>query len=108
MTIGMEVGLGPGHIVLDRDPAPPNGKGHSSPHCHNLRARPYNPQPMSIVAKRLDDQDDTWYGGRPQPRPHCVTWEPSFPPPKKRGTAAPTFLPMSTPCLKKRPTFGLL
>jgi len=23
--------LGPGHIVLDRDPAPPHGKGHSSP-----------------------------------------------------------------------------
>jgi len=22
-------------------------------------------------------QDDTWYGGRPQPRPHCVRWGPS-------------------------------
>jgi len=32
MLLGMEVGLGPGHIVLDRDPAPPPRKGHSSPH----------------------------------------------------------------------------
>jgi len=23
------------------------------------------------------DQGATWYGGRPQPRPHCVRWEPS-------------------------------
>ena len=36
----MDVGLGPSHIVLDRDPAPP--KGHSSPHL----------SAMSIVAKR--------------------------------------------------------
>jgi len=25
------------------------------------------------------DQDATWYGGRPQPRPHCVRWGPSSP-----------------------------
>jgi len=29
--IGMEVGLGPGHIVLDGDPAPPPQKGHNRP-----------------------------------------------------------------------------
>jgi len=22
-------------------------------------------------------QDTTWYGGRPQPRRHCVRWDPS-------------------------------
>jgi len=27
-------------------------------------------------------QNTTWYGGRPQPRRHCVRWGPSFPPPK--------------------------
>jgi len=27
MPLGMEVGLGPGHIVLDGDPAPPPSKG---------------------------------------------------------------------------------
>jgi len=29
MKFGMQVGLGPGHIVLDGDPAPPPPKGHS-------------------------------------------------------------------------------
>ena len=40
MALGMEVGLGPGHIVLDGDPTPP--KGHTP-----------NFPPMSIFAKRL-------------------------------------------------------
>jgi len=33
MALGKKVGLGPGHIVLDRDPAPPHPKngGHSPP-----------------------------------------------------------------------------
>ena len=29
--LGMQVGLGPGHIVLDGDLAPPPPKGHSLP-----------------------------------------------------------------------------
>jgi len=29
MKLGMQVGPGPGHIVLDRNPAPPPPKGHS-------------------------------------------------------------------------------
>jgi len=29
MSLGMEVGLGPGNFVLDGDPAPPSPKGHS-------------------------------------------------------------------------------
>jgi len=29
MPLGTEVGLVPGHIVLDDDPAPPHGTGHS-------------------------------------------------------------------------------
>jgi len=28
MKLGMQVGLGPGHIALDGDPAPPPAKGH--------------------------------------------------------------------------------
>jgi len=56
LTLSMEVELG--HIILDEDPALPNGKGPRSPlHFHNLRTqalRPYKPRPMSIVAKRLD------------------------------------------------------
>jgi len=44
MKLGMQVGLGPGHIVLDRDPAPLHKKGTEPP----------NFRPMSIVAKWLD------------------------------------------------------
>jgi len=44
MPLGTEVGLSPGHIVLDGDPPPPYGKGHSSP--------PPTFRAMSIVAKR--------------------------------------------------------
>ena len=43
MPFGVEVGLGPDHIVLDGDPVPPR-KGAEQP----LTFRP-----MSIVAKRL-------------------------------------------------------
>jgi len=32
MPLGMEVGLCPAHIVLDRNPGPPPRKRHSSPH----------------------------------------------------------------------------
>ena len=28
------------------------------------------------------DQDETWHGGRPRTRPHCVKWGPSSPSPK--------------------------
>ena len=38
-------------------------------------------------------QNETWYGGRPPRRRHCVRWGRSFPPPQKRGTA-PNFRPV--------------
>ena len=47
-----EVGLGPGHIVLDGDPAPPwklNWKGAQQP--------PPNFLLMSVVAKQLDGSE---------------------------------------------------
>jgi len=44
MSLGTEVDLGPGHTVLDGDPAPP--EGHSNP--------PPSFQPMSIVAMVAD------------------------------------------------------
>jgi len=44
----MEVGLSPGHIVLDGDPAFPP-KGHSSPNQFLA---------MSIVAKPLDQDQE--------------------------------------------------
>ena len=45
MKLGMDVGLDPGHILLDGDPAPPPKKGGHSPQFF---------LPMSVVAKRLD------------------------------------------------------
>ena len=63
MTLGMEVGLGPGHIVLDEDPAlpPQKGGGHSSPQfsAHVLWPNGWT------------DQDATWYDDRPRSRPNC-------------------------------------
>ena len=43
MKLGMQVGLGSGHIVLDGDTALPPPKGHSPP----------NFQPISVAAKWL-------------------------------------------------------
>jgi len=76
MKLGVQVGLGPGHIVLDRDSAPPPHKRGGTP---NLRH-------MSVVAKWLH----TWYGGRPRPRRLCVWWGPTSP--RTKGTALTQFL----------------
>jgi len=39
------------------------------------------------------DQDATWYGGRPQPRRHCIRWGSCSP--SQKGTRAPNFRLMS-------------
>ena len=31
------------------------------------------------------DQDETWHGGRPQPRPYCARWGPISPLPQERA-----------------------
>ena len=60
MALGMEVAVGPGHIVLDGNLAPVPKNGGRAP----------NFQPIFIVAKRLDASrcNLVWTGGRPQPR----------------------------------------
>jgi len=35
----------------------------------------------------MDEEDETWHGGRPRYRPHCVWWEPSSP----KWSTAPQF-----------------
>ena len=72
MKLGMQVGLGPGHIVLGGDPAPPPLKGLSPPIFG-----PYLLRPNGCM-----DQDVTWYGGRPRPRRLCVRWGPRSPFPR--------------------------
>ena len=39
MKLGMQVGFGPGNIVLDGDPAPPTERGTAARHFRNLRAQ---------------------------------------------------------------------
>ena len=56
---------------------------------------PPNFRPMSILwPNSWMDQDATWYGGRPPPRPHCARWGHT---PQKRGVQSPrlNFWPMS-------------
>jgi len=65
MSLGVEIGLGPGDFVFDRDPAPPPEKRHSS---HPIFG-PYLLWPNGWM-----DQDATWYGGQPLPRRRCVRW----------------------------------
>ena len=69
MALGTEVGLGPGHIVLDGAPSSLHQKGGRSPI--------FGPFVLSPNGSMY--QDATWYGGRPQPRRLCVRWGPSFP-----------------------------
>ena len=63
-------GLGPGHIVLDGDPAPPSQKSERSP-------PPKKIGPCLLWPNGWMDQDGIWHGGRPQPRGLCVRWGPS-------------------------------
>jgi len=70
MPVGMEVGLSPGDLVLDRDRAPSPKRGQSP--IPNFR-------PMSIVAKRLNES--RWHLARSGPwsRPQSARWGPSTP-----------------------------
>jgi len=58
MKLGKEVGLSPGHIVLDEDPAVPKRDTNSqfSAHIYCGQKRGTVPPPifMPVVAKRLD------------------------------------------------------
>ena len=71
MPLGTEVGLGPGHIVLDGDPAL-SLKGAQLP-IFGLRV---------LWPNGRMDPDATWCGDRPRYWPHCVRWAPT----PQRGT----------------------
>ena len=73
MPLGMEVGLGPGHIVLGGGRGtsfPQNRKGHSNPPVLG---------PSLLWPNGWMDEDATCYGGRSRPKPHWVRWGPSLP-----------------------------
>ena len=81
IKLGMQVGLSPGHIVLDGDPAPTPPKGQ----------RPPIFGPYILWPNGWMDQHATWYGGRPWPKQHCVRWGTSCPP--QKGAEPPIFGP---------------
>ena len=85
MPLGMEVGLGPRHIVLDRDPAPPPKKW-----AHGTAPLPIF-GPCLLWPNGFMDEDATLYDGRPWPGQQCLRCGPSSTP---KGTA-PKFRPMS-------------
>jgi len=70
MSLGMELGLGPGNPVLDGDPAPPKKK-------------------CLLWPNGWMDHSGTRHGGRPDPRRLCVRWG-SKPFPQK-GEPPPQF-----------------
>ena len=83
MPLGMEVGLGPGHIVLDGDPAPPPEK-EAQP--HHFSAHVYYGQTVGCIRIPLGMEvglslGDNVLDGDPAPHP-------------LKGTA-PNFRPMS-------------
>ena len=84
MPLGTQVGLVPGHIVLDGVPAPLSKKG--------AEPRP-NFRPF-LWPNGWMDEDSTWYGSRPRPRPHCTRLVPSYP---RKGHSSPRFRPTGRP-----------
>jgi len=67
MPLGMEVGLGPHHIVLDGDPAPHPRKGHSRtavPHLHFRILRTQPPPHFSdqnVFGRPIAKRFALWY-----------------------------------------------
>ena len=74
-----EVGFGPGHIVLDGDPATPPKKG----------AEPPIFDPYLLWQNGCMHEDATWQGGRPQPKLNCLRCGPTSPP--QNGAVPPIF-----------------
>ena len=64
----MQVGLVPGHIAVDGDPAPPPQKGSG--------AVPQIFGPCLLRPNGWMDEAGTWHGGRPQLRRLCVRRDP--------------------------------
>ena len=83
MKLDMEVVLGPGHIVLDGDLAPPS------------MCTPPTIGACALWPNGWMEQDATCYGGRSRPWPHCIIdGDPAFLY-KKGGRASPNFRPIS-------------
>jgi len=78
MPLGTQIGLSPGDIVLDGDPAASRKREQEPPIFG----------PCLLWPNGWIDQDATWYGDRPRLSQHCVRLGPS-PPPRKKGAQQP-------------------
>ena len=87
MLLGTEVNLGPGDVVLDGVAAPPSPSPVKG-------AQPPVFGPCPLWPNGWMDEDATWYGNRPQPRPHYVRRGPGSLP--RKGHSSPPFF---GPCL---------
>jgi len=83
MALGEEVGLGPGHIVLDGDPAPLHKEGAEPP---NFRSSSYCGQTAGRIKMPLGTEVVLSSGD--------IALDGDTAPPQKRGRA-PNFQPMS-------------
>jgi len=82
MPLGM--GLSPGDFVFDGEPATHRKKGTPTPPNFGL---------CLLWPNGLMDEDATWYGSRPRPRPRCIRRGPCYP---RKGHSSP---PSFGPCL---------
>jgi len=82
MALGMEVGLGRSHIVLDGDPAPLPKKGTEPPIFG----------PFWLSLNGWMHQDATWYGGRPRHRRLCLMGT-QLPPEQRAHPLPPSLWP---------------
>jgi len=82
MSLGMELGLGPGDFVLDGDSLPLHKRGDGVP--------PPIFGPCLLWPNGWMYEAGTWHGGRSQPRRHCVRWRPS--PSRPKGGRAPSLI----------------
>jgi len=96
MPLGRKVGLSPSDIVLDGDPA-------SSPH-KGAEPRPTPPifGPSLLWPNGWMDEDATWYGSRPQPRPQTGTH--AAPSPAKDAQQPPLLFSAHVYCGRERPS----
>jgi len=79
MKLGMQVGLGPGHIVLDGDPAPPPPKGRSPQFSDHICCG----QTATLIKMSLGTElglspGDFVLNGDPAPRPQKGSRAPKF------------------------------
>jgi len=88
--LGMRIGLGPGHIVLDGDPASqlPLAQRGTAPQIFG---------PCLLLPNGWLDEAGTWHGGRPQLRRLCVIpgdfVRPSLPSQQRGQSTLPIFGP---------------